>query len=1039
MTEKPLDFNDNAAAGRLRDLGFSDPRGALRNLRLLSAGPFRGSLDRLLACAARCPSPDGALNNIEAISAALPEGLILDSLARREETIDRLVTVCGSSMYLSNTLARNPILYRWIFAGAGLEGTKDLAAFRRELEIRTRNEQDADSMARALRQYKHKEFLRIGARDLLGISSLEETVGELSDLASAALDAAVEFAVGSVKKAHGRPLCTGGDGEVREAEFAVIGMGKLGGRELNFSSDIDILYLYTSDEGESEGKQGRPGTKTSLHAFFVKVSLLVNRLVSSVTDAGFVFRVDLDLRPEGRSGALANSLPSMEAYYESWGLSWERAAMIKARPVAGSARLGEEFIEMIKPFVYRRYMDFTVIEEIKSMKEKIDLSLLRRDPDAVDVKLGAGGIREIEFYCQALQLIYAGKDPSVRERNTLAAVERLCAAGYMKEADARALRDGYVFLRNLEHRIQIVEGRQSQAIPAHAVELERLARMMGFKDAGRKKAGEFFRAAYKTVTAAVHEIYRSLFYSSGGAGEAGTEIPGEIRLLLSTEASEEESLARLASLGFKDARAALDTLGRLRGGPAFVHLNPRARLRFNRLYPVFLMRVTQSPEPDKALSHLERFISSVGARTIFYSLLDENRKVLDDLVRLFGTSEFLSRALIEQPGGLEQLLSRELATPYRTRSGIFADFSREVDAAPDYEEKLDALRRVKNQEVLRVGVNDISGRVNLRQVCAQMTFVAEAALEASIRIAGQELARGYGRAPGSFCVLGLGKLGGAEMIYGSDLDILFVYSAPEDAKTTGGRQISAHEFYVKLGQRIISALTLRTRLGFVFNVDARLRPSGRPLVLSRSSLVEYHGGQAAVWERQALTRARAVAGEAGFGAEVVRELREAVYSKPLTGEDVDEMLRIRGRMEAEIAKETAERYNIKAGRGGINDIEFLVQALQLRWGGHKRALRTPQTLKALRRIFREGLIPREEYAFLREAYLFLRSLELRQRIVHDRPEGDLIKGSAELTALARRAGYSGAAAGEELLSDYMEYAEKVRKLYLKTLEGLKNG
>ncbi len=1033
MTEELLKSGEQESTERLRALGFIDPRGALRNLRLLSAGPFRDSLAEVLSAAALSPSPDGALNNLEAISAGLPEKLIADSLSFRSDTVRRLITVCGSSMYLSNILSQDPGLYRRAFAGDALSESKDFDAFRAELRAMTEGMEDAENAARALRAYKHREFLRIGARDLLWLSPLEETTRELSDLASASLDAAVEFSMESVRKAHGAPLYIAGDGQTKEAEFAVIGMGKLGGRELNFSSDIDILYVYTSDNGESAGAPGRPETRTSLHAFFVKVSLLVNKLISNVTELGFVFRIDLDLRPEGRSGALANSLPGMEAYYESWGLSWERAAMIKARPVAGSLRLGEEFLDMIKPFVYRRYMDFTVLEEIKLMKEKIDLSLLRRSPDAVDVKLGAGGIREIEFFCQALQLVHAGKDESVRERNTLRAMDRLLSRGYMKEEEAAALKAGYVFLRNLEHRIQIVEGRQSQAVPARRDELERLARMMGFADAGGRKAGEFFWEEYKARTNAVHDIYRSLFYKE----EAGEEIPADILLLLSPDTAEEEALALLASLGFKDPKAAFDNLRQLRGGPSFVHLSARAKVLFGKLAPVFLARVAASPDPDRALSYLERFISSIGARTTFYSLLAENRRVLDELIRIFGTSEFLSRTLVEQPGSLEQLLSRGLATPYRTRAEIFGEFAREAASAADYEEKLEALRRVKNQEVFRVGVNDIVGGVSQRRVSAQITFIAEAALDASIDIASEELIRRHGRPQGSLVVLGLGKLGGREMIYGSDLDILFVYSAPEDSRTDGERPITGHEFFVKLGQRIISVLTLRTRWGFVFNVDARLRPSGRALVVSRPSLAEYHAGSTSVWERQALTKARAVAGDIAFGAEILKELHEAVYSKPLTGEDIEEMLRIRRRMEEEIAKETAARYNIKAGRGGVNDIEFLVQAIQLRWGRERKSLRTPHTGKALLRMFREGIISRDEFLFLKDAYRFLRFLETRQRIVHDRPEGDLVKGSPELTALARRAGYSGADAGEELLTDYLKYAEEIRRLYIKTLEGLR--
>ncbi|MBE7414143.1 MAG: bifunctional [glutamate--ammonia ligase]-adenylyl-L-tyrosine phosphorylase/[glutamate--ammonia-ligase] adenylyltransferase [Deltaproteobacteria bacterium] len=774
----------------------------------------------------------------------------------------------------------------------------------------------------------------------------------------------------------------------------------------------------------------------SLHAFFVKVSRLVTRLISNVTDEGFAFRVDLDLRPEGRSGDIANSLRSAEVYYESWGQPWERAAMIKARPVAGSIGLGEEFLSMIRPFVYRKYLDFTAIDEIKTMKEKIDLSLLRRNPDAVDVKLGAGGIREIEFFCQALQLIHAGKDPLVRERNTLKAILKLKERNYIRDDEAERLSAGYAFLRDLEHRIQIIEGRQSQAIPASEAALLRLARMMGFSGSKEEAAGLFWDE-YRRVTSGVHDVFRSLFYRSGEA----PEVPEEVRLLFTADLPEEEAKSRLRALGFGDPSTAYANLKLLRDGPPFARLSSKARLMLQRLAPMFLQRAADSPDPDRSLAHLERFISSVGARTTFYSLLYENPRVLEELMRLFGTSVFLSRDLIEHPESLDILLSNELSIAYKSREDVAAPFFSEAASGKEYEDLLDGLRRLKSQELFRIGLNDVGGALTPRQVSSQISFVAEAALDAALKIAADGLRDRYGAPPasGRFAVIGMGKLGGRELIYGSDLDIVFVYAGDAQDRTGGPRELSVHEYYVKLGQRMISALTLRTREGFVFNVDARLRPSGSagPLVVSEEALFKYHSGPTLVWERQALTRARAVAGDMEFGRGIVSGLWEVLYSKPVTTSDIEEMLRIRKRMEVEIAKEDAGRYNIKTGAGGIVDIEFLVQALQLRFGSDNSALRTPYTQKALLRLKRAGVVTEEDFRFLTGAWSFMRLIETRQRIVHDRPEGYLVRGSEELATLARRTGYSGPDAAERLLKDYARFAERVRDSYSKVLEGLK--
>jgi len=497
----------------------------------------------------------------------------------------------------------------------------------------------------------------------------------------------------------------------------------------------------------------------------------------------------------------------------------------------------------------------------------------------------------------------------------------------------------------------------------------------------------------------------------------------------------------LSGLGFRDTEAAWKNLSLLREGPSFIHLSAKARVILQKLGPSFLERASRSPEPDRALSHLERFISSIGARTTFYSLLLENPGVMDELIKVMGTSVFLSRDLIEHPESLDILLSTELSIPCKKKEDMLAAFMKEASSDKDYETKLDTVRRLKSQELFRIGMNDIAGSLTLRQVSNQITFIAEAALEAAIVLAKDELRSRYGEAKtGSFAVIGLGKLGGREMIYGSDLDILFVYSDTPDGHTTGPKEVSSHEYFVKLGQRIISVLTLRTKEGFVFNVDARLRPSGSAgvLVVSEDALLKYHSGTTQVWERQALTKARAVAGDGRFASSIVAKLLDELYSKELSPADADEMLRVRGRMEAEIAKEDSTRYNIKTGKGGIVDSEFLVQAMQLKWGGTKKGLRTPYTLKALSRLAGEGLLTDEERRTIKEAYSFMRSVETRQRIVHDRPEGYLLPGSEELEALARRLGYTGEDAGDELLKDYIGHAERVRKTYLKTLDGLKN-
>lgn len=770
---------------------------------------------------------------------------------------------------------------------------------------------------------------------------------------------------------------------------------------------------------------------------------MITRLIGGITEDGFVFRVDLNLRPEGKSGDLANSLRSAEIYYESWGQTWERGALIKARPVAGSLRLGEGFLKMLEPFIYRRYLDFSAIEEIKGMKERIDLSLLRKAPDTVDVKLGVGGIREIEFFIQTLQLINGGKDRFIRERNTLKTIDLLEARGYVTPGDADVLRDAYIFLRNLEHRIQIVDGRQTHAIPASPEELERLARMMGFKGAPspsplpsgeriKVRAGDAFWEEYLRYTQGIHNIYEGLFYKP--SKEIMEGIPPEVFFLLTTEVGKGAIQDRLSQFGFKDREKAYEDLRHLLEGPPFAHLPERARVILKRITPFLISRVISSPDPDMALGHLERFISRIGARTTFYSLLAENRKVMELLVRVFGTSVFLSRALIEHPENLDTLLSPEINRPYKGKDEMLKEASTMLDSLEDYEERLDGLRRFRNAEVLRIGINDIFGELDISTVSRQITHLAEVSLAKAYEFGMEEIIRRYGH-PGDarFSIIGLGRLGGEELTYGSDLDIIFVYSG--EGETSGPKVISNHEFFVKLGQRIITILSLITKEGFVFKVDTRLRPSGSagPLVTTVDAFLRYHKEKAQAWERQAMIKARPVAGDEGLGKEVITYLEGIIYGCPPGYEDIKELRRIRERIEVELARETPARRNIKLGKGGIVDVEFTVQLFQLRFGMERSILRTGNTEKALDRLHGEGLLSREDYATLKSAYGFFRTVEGHLRIVQDRPEGDISKDSPELQRLARGLGYQD---GEGFFNTYMEHSGRVRAIYERVVKGL---
>lgn len=1012
----------------LQSLGFDDGNKARKGLSALSKGALKNSLEDVLEFVLSSPNPDDSLSNIERVIEGAPEESV-KKLSKNKESLKRLAFLAGSSRYLSGFLAQNPDWLKGLFLENGLNQEKDLATFEKELAEFCRGAIEFSDIAKRLRVYRNKEYLRLGARDLFKMSSMERTAKEISDLASASLDIGIKFVLIELKKSYGAPYYIDEDGKEKEAGFSVIALGKLGGRELNFLSDIDIIYLYSSDKGETSGTGRKESSKLSLHAFFVKVSEKLTKLISQPTEDGFVFRIDLDLRPEGRSGDIANSLRSAEIYYESWGQMWERNAMIKARPVAGNEELGTAFMKMITPFTYRKYLDFTSIEEIKAMKEKIDLARIRDKNQAINVKLGKGGIREAEFFCQALQLIYGGKDPEIRDNSTLRAMEKLRAKDLLSQKDAETLKDGYVFLRNLEHRLQMVEGLQTQNLPEREEDILRIAKTMGFAS-----IGEFLKAL-KEKTDSIHGVFRGLFYKSKDIKEGITE---EVFAALSDDASEKQRLFAVKSLGFKDAETALKNTLLLRGASPFLHLTQKARVLLEKLSPLLLFRASTSPDPDMALSNIERFISAAGSRVGIYSLLAENTPLITELMKIFGGSAFLSNMLAEKPENLDILLSKDVARPVKTEEEFTKEMLDIAAKSADYEQTLDNLRRYKKQEFFRIGTKDLLGELSGEDVSKQISSLASASLEAAYKTTTKELVKKYGT-PGDkrFAVLGLGKLGGGELIYGSDLDIIFVYAEnPKKNETSGPKVVSNHEFYAHAAQKMISVLSLRTNEGFLFNVDARLRPSGSsgPLVVSKTALLDYQKEKASVWERQALTRVSAVAGDRDFGLDIIKELSDIIYSKGLAKEDVSELLRIRKRMEDEIAKETGTRFDIKAGKGGMVDVEFLVQALLLRHGKEKK-LRSPNTVDALANLFEAGILKEKDYNALSGAYRFYRRIETKLRIVQDSSVCVLIKGSVETDSLAKKTGYKGIA-GEKLISDYIKKKEEVRGIYLKVMEEL---
>ena len=1029
---------------RLKDLGMRDLSQAQRNLELLRSATGSEGLSTLLqgliANLSIAADPDMALNNFERFVNELNDIPSFLSLCRtRPDILVSLVTIFGSSRFLSTFLVSTADDSLTLLSDPEfLAGPAGKRRFAERLASMLGDETDDKRFVRILRLYRKQEMLRIGLRDLLNRADFRETVEDLSDLAEVCVQRAFEWADAGLRSRFGRPVIANADRRSTPAGFAVIAMGKLGGRELNFSSDVDLMFVYTAD-GETEGVTSLDGTrmnKVTNHQFFIKLAEKLSAAIGVKTEDGFVFRVDLRLRPEGQRGPLAQSLGGYELYYESWGQTWERSALLKARPLAGDGATGKEFMERITPFVYRKYLDYGAISEIRDMKQKINKDVEQKGRTYRDVKLGYGGIREIEFVIQALQLIYAGRDPSLRETNALKALHMLSQKGLITYQEHADLAKAYVFLRTVEHRIQILDDLQTQTMPSDERELRTLARRTGYLERGKET--ESLLRDYAEHTRKVRSIYDDLFAFTGE--ERATEkAASEYDLLLDAGTSELEAIAVFGRYGFHDPGKAYRNLLLIREGPAFVHRTPRSRKLFNEIFPALFREIISSPDPDMALNLLESFLSAQGSWETFQSLMRLDPSAVKVLIAFFANGEYLSRMIVGRPVLLQNLLESRKA--YGT--GTFGVFARELsDAlsrASGITEKIDPLRRFKHQEEIRIGIADLLSNMNLMSVSRDLSKLAEVCLDASLKLAVSETGKRYGiTAPWTgLAVIGVGKLGGRELTYGSDLDILFVCS--ENCAIQPPAGFTSFEYFSKVAEKTIAYLSTITREGYVFRVDTRLRPTGSkgPLVQSVDAFRNYFSAQAETWERQSLLRARYVAGDRKVGDEFCDAIQELIFRDPDKAGLAEDIRTMRKRMEGEIGKVSATHYNIKQGIGGLVDIEFLVQYMQLLHGKRYRWVRVPGTYNVLRALGKHNLLEPGDFRILTRAYLFIRQLESRMRIVTDQGTNDLSRDPQTLRFLARRMGYNddGGSAGQKLLNDYEILSAQVRGVFEKIIHG----
>jgi [glutamine synthetase] adenylyltransferase / [glutamine synthetase]-adenylyl-L-tyrosine phosphorylase len=849
-----------------------------------------------------------------------------------------------------------------------------------------------------LRKWRRREMVRIAWRDLAGWAHLEETLADLTAFADAAINVACDFARRQLVARYGEPVSEAGEVQ----PFVILGMGKLGGRELNFSSDVDLVLLFP-EHGETRGPRSIANEE-----FFTRLGQGLVRMLETPTPDGFVLRVDLRLRPFGDSGPLVSSFAAFEDYLPRHGRDWERYAYVKARAITGQQRYNEINASAIRPFVYRRYLDFGVFESLRDMKALIAREVERREL-ADHVKLGPGGIREIEFIVQAFQLIRGGRDRRLQTTSLLAALNVLAAIRLLPVNVVSELRAAYVFLRRLENRLQMLADAQAHRLPEDALSRERIATAMG---------APTWPALIKELDqhrARVSNHFQMVVF--GRADGDRTSVRIDLGRFWDSQAETAALVESLSAAGFTDAEEVSRILLELRSSALVRKLDEPGRKRLQSLLPALLVNVAASKSQQLVVLHrVLRIIEAIGQRSAYFALLHESSGARARLVELCGHGEFLAQQIAAYPLLLDELIDERLLSEVSSREELARELALRIElvADDDPEHQVEALRHFQRAAIFRVGVADLTGRLPVMRVSDRLTDIAELIVECALELSWQQITRQYGvpmcddggsRRPVRIAAAGYGKLGGRELGYSSDLDLVFLHdSQGERQETDGARSIDNQVFFVRLAQRIVHLLTMHSAAGRLYEVDIRLRPSGKGglLVTNIAAFAEYQRQEAWTWEHQALLHARAVAGATELRDEFER-VRLDVLSNHVRRETLRvEVRNMRERMRKELSRAAAGQFDIKQDAGGIADIEFLAQYWALKWAqDYPPVAMFSDTIRQLESVASADLVPQLTVDLLIVAYQAYRARTHHLSLMSEKPIVPATDFTSERAAVTR--------------------------------------
>ncbi len=960
-----------------------------------SISGINNCLEEFLPILLSSGNPEAALSQLLDFSKSFEKKYKKNFYWNHPET-KMLVHVFGRSNFLATRLKRTPGLALELLKSPYLHQKKEFLEMEKELQFRLekKSKYSLAEFKRALRRFKYEEFLRITVRDLAELCPFEETLEELSSVANCCLRESLSFvtsleivnSIESKKKLmeevneidKGNSYRSMNVNSYKDLPFGILALGKLGGNELNYSSDVDLIFIH-----DNEKITGELDFDNKLR---IKVARLLIEVMSEVTEEGFLARMDMRLRPGGERAPLVLSLDETEFYYTSSRELWERQALIKAVLIAGSKQLSIDVMNMVSPFVYRSLLDKEVLQDVEKVKERIEEEHLREDH--LNVKLGVGGIREIEFFVQTFQLLYGGVNRKLQLTGTLPVLQELSKTDLIPERDAELLQEAYLFLRRVENHLQLRDEQQTHTLPSSIEQQQALARTLGYKNLDSEKARQLFLNELKDIMGKVRAIFKGLF------SRKHLEIEASIR-----------KCAMIKNFT-KDEKQFIEAFSQ-------------------KLVPL----ISQDTK-----NHFQRLFESINVKIEFYRKLSKYPSALSRLTRIAETSEMLWNYLLNNLELLEQLDNPVPDISLENLTKILED---QLSSCNGNEEKeIDRLRQFKHTVTFLLGSAEMEGLVSYEHARIGMTVLAEIIIRAAFALSQKSLAYTYGEvkdADGTHCnfaILGLGKLGGEEMTYLSDLDLIFIHSG--EGTTTGPSIAGAQEYWIKIIQRLISYLSTITRTGYAYKLDTRLRPSGNAgvLVSSLDTYLNYHESSE-IWEHQALIKARVIGGSGSskWFHKVKDVLHKAVYEWNPPSDLNARINHLRQRKENELSQESEYLRNIKEGRGGLLDVEYLTQALQLKHGQLCPELQNPKTMEALKELEKKSFIKEHESKVLYKNYIFLRLIENGLRLIYDDSTNLLDFKSVRQATILHLLNHQGYYVNN-LREDVESATTEIRKIYL---------